>query len=70
MTGYGQASSDLGQARVTVELRSLNHRYADIRLRLPAELAGSSQISIRAQSHHPMPYAYFSYNWFYNNTTP
>jgi hypothetical protein len=37
---------------------------------IPAELAGSYQISIRAQSHHPMPYAYYSYNWFYNNTTP
>lgn len=37
---------------------------------IPAELAGSYQISIRAQSHHPWPYAFFSYNWFYNNTTP
>ncbi|UCG22825.1 MAG: hypothetical protein JSW55_11645, partial [Chloroflexota bacterium] len=34
---------------------------------IPAELAGSYQISIRAQTHHPYPY--FSYNWFYNNTT-
>lgn len=41
MTGYGQASTELGDARVTVELRSLNHRYADLRLRLPAELAGA-----------------------------
>jgi hypothetical protein len=37
---------------------------------IPAELAGSYQIAINAQSHHPMPYAYYSYNWFYNNTTP
>jgi hypothetical protein len=37
---------------------------------IPAELAGSYQISVRAQSHHPMPYAFYSYNWFYNNTTP
>lgn len=36
---------------------------------IPAELAGSYQISIRAQSHHPMPYAFFSYNWFFNNST-
>jgi len=39
MTGYGQASLDLAGARVTVELRSLNHRYADLRVRLPPELA-------------------------------
>jgi len=43
MTGYGQATAELDQARLTVELRSLNHRYADIRLRLPQELAGSER---------------------------
>ncbi len=36
---------------------------------IPAQLAGSYQISIRAQSHHPMPYAFYSYNWFFNNST-
>ncbi len=34
---------------------------------IPAEYAGWHQISIRAQTHHPYPY--YSYNWFYNNTT-
>jgi len=43
MTGYGQASAELGEARVSVELRSLNHRYADLRLRLPAALASSER---------------------------
>ena len=43
MTGYGQASAELDQARLTVELRSLNHRYADIRLRLPQELAAAER---------------------------
>ncbi|MCL4562396.1 MAG: hypothetical protein M1281_17515 [Chloroflexi bacterium] len=33
--------------------------------KIPAELAGLSQISIRLES----PAGYFSYNWFYNNTT-
>ena len=32
------------------------------------ELAGSSQIAIMAQTGHAYPY--YSYNWFYNNTTP
>ena len=50
MTGYGQASTELGDARVTVELRSLNHRYADLRLRLPAELAGA-EAEIRPAFH-------------------
>jgi uncharacterized protein (TIGR00255 family) len=39
MTGYGQASAELSEARVSVELRTLNHRYADVRLRMPQELA-------------------------------
>jgi len=37
---------------------------------IPTELAGSYQIAIRTQSGHPSPYAFYSYNWFYNNTTP
>ncbi len=43
MTGYGQASTDVGEARVTVELRTLNHRYADLRLRLPPDLAAAER---------------------------
>ncbi len=35
---------------------------------IPSGLAGYNQISIRAQTAHAYPY--FSYNWFYNNTTP
>jgi uncharacterized protein (TIGR00255 family) len=48
MTGYGHATAELGEARVSVELRSLNHRYADLRLRLPAQLAASER-EIRRQ---------------------
>jgi uncharacterized protein (TIGR00255 family) len=40
MTGFGQATAELPGVRVTVELRSVNHRFADLRLRLPSELAG------------------------------
>ena len=39
MTGYGQAYVEVPQARITVSLRTVNHRYADVRLRLPAGLA-------------------------------
>lgn len=35
---------------------------------IPGELAGSHQISIRAQTPHAYPFV--SYNWFYNNSTP
>ncbi len=39
MTGYGQAAADLTEGRVNVELRTVNHRYADLRLKMPSELA-------------------------------
>ena len=39
MTGYGQASAECAGLRVTAELRSVNNRHADVRLRVPAELA-------------------------------
>ena len=40
MTGYGQGQQDAGDLRVTVELKAVNNRFADVRFRLPAELAG------------------------------
>jgi uncharacterized protein (TIGR00255 family) len=35
MTGYGVAEWDLPLGKVTLEVRSLNHKYLDISLRLP-----------------------------------
>lgn len=39
MTGYGQGGSDRNGARLEVELRGVNHRYFDLKLRLPSALA-------------------------------
>lgn len=38
MTGFGMGESPLGEGRVTAEVRSLNHRFLEIRIRLPPEL--------------------------------
>jgi len=38
MTGYGVAEGDLPVGKVAVEVRSVNHRYLDISLRLPRGL--------------------------------
>jgi uncharacterized protein (TIGR00255 family) len=38
MTGFGVGEAPLGQGRVALEVRSLNHRYLDLRVRLPTEL--------------------------------
>jgi len=37
MTGYGEASQNMRSAKVTVQIRSLNHRHLDLQLRLPRE---------------------------------
>lgn len=39
MTGFGVGAAPLGSGRLVVELRALNHRYLDVRVRLPPELA-------------------------------
>src|SRR5689334_6347538 len=39
MTGFGAAEGAVGGARVTVELRSVNHRFFNPSLKLPASLA-------------------------------
>jgi uncharacterized protein (TIGR00255 family) len=37
MTGYGEASQNTHGAKVTVQIRSLNHRHLDLQLRVPKE---------------------------------
>lgn len=38
MTGFGAGSAPLGEGRLTVEIRALNHKHQEVRVRLPAEL--------------------------------
>ncbi len=38
MTGFGFGEADLDSGRVVVEIRSLNHRFLDVRVRLPTDL--------------------------------
>ncbi|MDR2196078.1 MAG: YicC family protein [Gallionellaceae bacterium] len=38
MTGFATASTELDAGSLTVELRSVNHRYLDLQLRMPDEL--------------------------------
>ena len=42
MTGHGQGEATLGTGRVQVEIRSLNHRFLEVRVRLPTELVEHS----------------------------
>jgi uncharacterized protein YicC (UPF0701 family) len=37
MTGYGEASHNTRLAKVSVQIRSLNHRHLDLQLRVPRE---------------------------------
>ena len=43
MTGFGQGSAEHGGVRATVDLRSVNHRFVEARLRLPAELSAGER---------------------------
>src|SRR5512143_1956341 len=40
MTGFAAVAADLPGVSLSVELRSVNHRYLDLQLRLPDELRG------------------------------
>jgi uncharacterized protein (TIGR00255 family) len=37
MTGYGEGSSQIRGTKVTIQVRSLNHRHLDLQLRVPRE---------------------------------
>lgn len=38
MTGYGRSTGETGLGRITVEVRSLNHRHLDVMVRAPRSL--------------------------------
>jgi len=45
MTGYGSAQGRAGDAQITVEIRSVNHRSLDVKVSVPREYArGESEI--------------------------
>ncbi len=39
MTGYGAAEGTVGRTRVSIDVRSVNHRFFNVTIKLPAELA-------------------------------
>jgi len=44
MTGFAAVTSDLPGVSLSVELRSVNHRYLDLQVRLPDELRGFESV--------------------------
>lgn len=51
MTGFGSAEATLGAQKYRLEIRSVNHRYLDLKIRLPREFqAYDSQIRALVQS--------------------
>ena len=42
MTGFGTGDAPLDPGKLTVEVRSVNHRYLDVRVRLPQEFVDQS----------------------------
>jgi uncharacterized protein (TIGR00255 family) len=48
MTGFGAGRGSAGGEDVDVEIRSVNHKYAEVKARLPRELAALEQEIVRA----------------------
>src|SRR5258706_6277838 len=48
MTGYGRGAAEREGIRVEVELKGVNHRFLDLKMKLPAVLA-PSEPDLRAQ---------------------
>jgi uncharacterized protein (TIGR00255 family) len=47
MTGFGSAEGKVGVQRYRVEMKSVNHRYLDLKLRIPRELQ-SAEVAIKS----------------------
>jgi uncharacterized protein (TIGR00255 family) len=48
MTGYGEASQQVRGTKISIQMRSLNHRHLDLQLRVPREYLGFEE-EIRKQ---------------------
>lgn len=44
MTGYGLGEAELGNTRIAIEARSLNHRYLEVRVRTSPDLSEHSSL--------------------------
>ena len=40
MTGYGSGRAALGEGQVVLDIRTVNHRFLDVRVRLPSRIQG------------------------------
>ncbi|KAF0824469.1 YicC/YloC family endoribonuclease [Cytobacillus firmus] len=38
MTGYGRSKNDSGQGSITVEIKTVNHRFSEFQIRMPRQL--------------------------------
>ena len=45
MTGFGQGASESSGFRVAVDVRTVNHRFVDVRVRVPPELSGYERLA-------------------------
>lgn len=51
MTGFGSAQAAVGAHVLGVEIRTVNHKYCDVRVRLPRELASAeAELSARVRA--------------------
>ncbi len=48
MTGFGSGSAELPEGRLLARLRAVNHRFLDLRVRLPEELMALAPLAERA----------------------
>ena len=45
MTGFGSGEAPLGRGRLVIDVRAVNHRFLDVRVRLPAELSDEAFVA-------------------------
>jgi uncharacterized protein (TIGR00255 family) len=46
MTGFGRAAQENDQVRATLELRTVNHRFCDVKVKLPRAWMGLEQVLV------------------------
>jgi len=68
MTGFGKSATSINQKKISIEIRSLNSKQADISVRIPA-VYKEKELELRAKINQHLERGKIEYNLYVEQTT-
>jgi len=68
MTGFGKSATSINQKKISIEIRSLNSKQADISVRIPA-VYKEKELELRAKINQHLERGKIEFNLYVEQTT-